>query len=227
MEGMPFRAIAVDMDGTFEDDNNGYDYDRFLKDFRQLKEKKIPFIVASGRPLSRLMNDFHGLESKIDFVADNGAVIMINNKIISTTCFSRESVLKIIEIVESNFPDALPVLLVSGIKHTYCLKKIPENKKKMMFYYYPNSIEINNFNNIPNDKYTKITISYPNCIGKKIEKKFNLISEQKAVFKTSGFDNIDFVRKGTNKAQGLLDILNYLKINPQETMVFGDSSNDL
>ena len=58
MTPIPFKAVAVDMDGTFEDDNKQFDHYRFEQVLTKLREQKVHFIVSSGRPLSRLRQDF-------------------------------------------------------------------------------------------------------------------------------------------------------------------------
>ncbi len=227
MKKIPFKTVVVDMDGTFEDDHNQYDHQEFKQILNKLQAKNIHFVAASGRPAARLADDFKGFTDHVDFVADNGAVLVRDNKVIKANNFSKASVLQMINIIKKEFPAALPVTLVSAVKHTYCLKSIPADKKKMMFFYYPNTVEIDDFNEIPDDLYTKITISYPNTIGKKLEQDYNQVSKQKVEFKTSGFENIDLVLKGTDKAEGLKEILKYLHVSPQETIVFGDSGNDI
>ena len=48
MQPVPFRAVAVDMDGTFLDDYKQFDEDRFARVLAALQEHDIQFIVASG-----------------------------------------------------------------------------------------------------------------------------------------------------------------------------------
>lgn len=224
---IPFKAVAVDMDGTFVNDNKEYDHQKFQQLLTKLKEHGIQFIAASGRPASRLEADFAGFTQDIDLVADNGAVLVQHNNIIKTVSYSKEAVLKLIKIIENKFPAALPLTLISGIKHTYCLTTLPDERKDMMFFYYPNTIEIKSFQELPDDQYTKVTISYQNTIGKELERNFNEISNEKTIFKTSGFENIDLVPEGVDKASGLKALLAEMNIKPEETIVLGDSGNDL
>lgn len=227
MKIIPFKAVAVDMDGTFENDQRQYDRQEFSKILGQLEKRQIHFIAASGRPAARLAADFAGFTDHVDFVADNGAVLSRDNQIIKVNSFTRKAVLQMIGIIQRDYPAALPLTLVSGVKHTYCLNSLPAKRKKMMFFYYPNTTELSSFKEMPLDQYTKITISYPNTIGQAIVDQYNQISPQKAEFKTSGFENIDLVLQGIDKASGLREILRYLKIKPTEVITFGDSGNDV
>lgn len=227
MPDIPFKTVVVDMDGTFVDKNNYYNKKEFEDILNKLHQKGCHFLVASGRPAARLFNDFAGFTDRIDFVADNGAVLIRDQKIIKATSFSKAAILKITQIIAEQFPAALPVTLVSGVQHTYCLKNIPDDKKKLMFFFYPNTIGIDDFKNIPDDKYTKVTISYPNTIGKELEATINQNVKEQVKFTTSGFENIDLVLKGTKKQKGLKELLKYLKVKPNDVIAFGDSGNDI
>lgn len=226
-KNIPFKAVVVDMDGTFVDENNYFNHEEFKKILDKLDKHHISFIAASGRPAARLDEDFKEFTNRIDFVADNGAVLVKDGKVIKAVSYSKKAVKKMIDVIKNKFPEALPVTLISGIKHTYCLKSIPQDKQEMMFFYYPNTIKLDSFDQLPDDQYTKVTISYPNTIGKEIEKEYNAISDEKTEFKTSGFENIDLVPAGINKAIGLEEMLNYLHIKPAEIIAFGDSGNDI
>ena len=77
---IPFKAVAVDMDGTFENDDKQYDHQRFEKILTKLRQHHVHFIVSSGRPLSRLRQDFYDFLDRIDIVADNGSILTQDNK---------------------------------------------------------------------------------------------------------------------------------------------------
>ena len=51
---IPFKAVAVDMDGTFLNDQRSYDHQLFDQVLTKLEKHDIRFIVASGRPFARL-----------------------------------------------------------------------------------------------------------------------------------------------------------------------------
>ena len=63
--------IAVDMDGTFLDENSSYDHQEFFKIYQKLKKNGIRFVVASGNPLKQLQNQFY-----------NYLKILINNLVL-------------------------------------------------------------------------------------------------------------------------------------------------
>ena len=54
------KMVAVDMDGTFLDDNKQYNRSRFLACYQQLTARDIKFVVASGNQYYQLKSFFSG-----------------------------------------------------------------------------------------------------------------------------------------------------------------------
>ena len=52
------KAIAVDMDGTFLDTNKQFDRNRFETIFKELIDKNIKFVAASGNQFAKLKSIF-------------------------------------------------------------------------------------------------------------------------------------------------------------------------
>lgn len=50
------KLIAVDMDGTFLNDNKTYDKEKFTKIYQELERKNIKFTVASGNQYYQLVS---------------------------------------------------------------------------------------------------------------------------------------------------------------------------
>ena len=65
---IPFKAVAIDMDGTFLRDDKSYDKKLFSELLNKMKEKDIHFIVASGNQFERTRLDLsHHLPSTFHF----------------------------------------------------------------------------------------------------------------------------------------------------------------
>ena len=62
---MTVKIIAVDMDGTFLNEEKQYNKARFLKQYQQLQQRGIHFVVASGNELSTLKNYFPELLTRL------------------------------------------------------------------------------------------------------------------------------------------------------------------
>ena len=50
MSKLPFKVVAVDMDGTFMRNDQTFDHQRFNRILNQLRADGAHFIVSSGRP---------------------------------------------------------------------------------------------------------------------------------------------------------------------------------
>lgn len=228
MTNLPFKAVAVDVDGTFENDDKEYDHQMFKQILYQLHQHGAHFIIASGRPAGRLIEDFSEFIDSVDLVADNGAVLVRDGKIIRTTTFSKKGILQFVDYLRMRYPGSTKTLLVSGVKHSYFLKSTPPKFKRSHHYFYPNSIEIDNFSQIPaDDQYTKLTVDYPSKVRRELEYGFNSRSVEKVHVTTSGWNYMDIIRQNVNKAAGLKEFLAYLDVPRNELIAFGDGENDI
>ncbi len=72
---MTIKLVATDMDGTFLDERGSFDRQRFEKVLTELEHRDIPFVVASGNGMGRLLRIFQGFEDRLTFVAENGGHI--------------------------------------------------------------------------------------------------------------------------------------------------------
>ncbi|WP_281384440.1 HAD hydrolase family protein [Listeria portnoyi] len=73
---MPIKLIAVDMDGTFLNNDQDYNRERFNRQYTELKKRDIRFVVASGNQYYQLKSFFPDFADEISFVAENGAYIV-------------------------------------------------------------------------------------------------------------------------------------------------------
>ncbi|RHW49123.1 Cof-type HAD-IIB family hydrolase [Lactobacillus bombicola] len=222
---LPFKAVAVDMDGTFENDDKQFDQQRFEKVLTKLRKQHVHFIVSSGRPLSRLQLDFYDFLDRIDFVADNGSILTQDNKIISRHVFTYKTGIKLINFIETNYPEIK--IVASGLNKAYLSKKTPNQFKNSMRFFYPNIIEIAKLTDIPpSDNLTKLTLNCSAELANDLERKFNQTNCERIHCTSSGFNNIDVMPANVNKGQGLKYFLRYFNIKPAELIAFGDGMND-
>ena len=68
--GKSIRLVAVDMDGTFLDDESKYDRARFARIHSRMQEDGIRFVVASGNQHRTLSRYFDGY-SDVFHIAEN------------------------------------------------------------------------------------------------------------------------------------------------------------
>lgn len=226
MKNIPFKAVAVDMDGTFDNDDLTFDHPHFEKVLTKLRQRHIHFIVSSGRPLVRLRRDFAGFLDRIDMIADNGSLLIQDNSIISSHVLTYKTSVALINFIQDNYPEAH--IVASGMDHAYLSKNAPTDFKRLMHFYYPNEIQVDNLpEDIPSsERVTKLTLNCSAELAAKIESRFNKFNGERIHCTTSGFDDIDIVPYGVNKAQGLKYFLRYFNVKPSELIAFGDGLND-
>lgn len=106
---MAVKMIAVDMDGTFLDDNKQYNVQRFSRQYALLKQKGIRFVVASGNQYYQLQRYFPDIKDEIAFVAENGAWVSDSNEEIFCGELAQEKVHKILDIL-AHEPDIAVVV---------------------------------------------------------------------------------------------------------------------
>lgn len=91
------KLIASDMDGTFLNPQGRYDKERFQQLLDQLTEKNIPFVVASGNRLERLTTIFSDISGNIDYVAENGALVIDKGRVLEQKALSEHLVDAVID----------------------------------------------------------------------------------------------------------------------------------
>ena len=94
---MSIKIIAVDMDGTFLNDQMSFDRARFSTQYSQLKENGIKFVVASGNQYYQLISFFPDIANEIAFVAENGAYVSNENTEIFCGAISAEKGNKVLK----------------------------------------------------------------------------------------------------------------------------------
>ena len=98
---IPFKAVAVDMDGTFLNDQRSYDHQLFDQVLTKLEKHDIRFIVASGRPFARLKNDFPEFIDRMDFVTANGSRLIVEGKEVAVEALSEHQAINLINFVHN------------------------------------------------------------------------------------------------------------------------------
>lgn len=225
MSKIPFKAVAVDMDGTFTNSQKQYDRDYFQRVLTKLKENHIHFIVASGRPLIRLKRDFEGFLDKIDLIADNGGLLVQDNNIINSHYFTHRSSIQLVDFIQTNYPNTS--IIANGLDNSYMKTNAPVALKKQMSFYYLNSlISMNDLTKIPsNERINKLSL-WTDVDAKTIERTFNKKSPFKIHVTSSGFNFTDVMPNGVNKASAIKYFLRYFNVKPEELIAFGDGMND-
>lgn len=97
---MSIKLIAVDMDGTFLNDEMAYNKERFMNQYRELKARGIKFAVASGNQYAQLTSFFPEIKSEIAFISENGAFVVNAGEELFAGNMSEDTIKAVIRALE-------------------------------------------------------------------------------------------------------------------------------
>ncbi|TDM49113.1 HAD family hydrolase [Macrococcoides goetzii] len=210
------KVFAVDMDGTFLDSNNNYDK-KFFERLNTEYKDEFKLLVASSNTVSHLKTFFE--QKDIYYIGSNGAVITFDDKIIDTQFLDYTDINRILKYLNNN---NIYSYVASTLEKSYINILAGDQFINRMQHYY-NYLIINNLDEM-ND-ITKITIEIKGDM-KELIVQLNALC-QSSIAVDSGFNCIDIIHKGTNKAVAIKKVMNILGANMNDLYVFGDSDNDI
>lgn len=152
---IPFKAVAVDMDGTFLNDKRSYDHDLFNQVLSKLEKNHIQFIVASGRPFARLKNDFPEFVDRIDFVTANGSRLIVEGKEVAIEGLTKKQAIDLINFVHNKYGSM--ATMVYGRKQAYIGTEAPEKDKAFLQYFAKESTELSDWQDLPDEVFIELT----------------------------------------------------------------------
>ncbi|SUN62376.1 haloacid dehalogenase-like hydrolase [Streptococcus dysgalactiae subsp. equisimilis] len=230
---MTIKMIASDMDGTFLNDKGTYDRERFEGILDRLDHHGIRFVVATGNNMARVNLMFDSLLNRLDFVAENGAHLLVEGETINRFILNQTDVDAFLDYFKAQL--AAYKVILTGAQHSYMLEAAeweitnhmiaPEEAKAFV-----DAIKrVESFEDIPKDE-TIIKMSV--MTGDSVEADavmadFNTHFTGNLTAVTSGFGTIDIIQTGVHKAAGLQALMERFEILPDELMAFGDSGNDV
>lgn len=228
------KLIATDVDGTFLDAKGEFDRERFAILLDQLDSKGIPFVIASGNGMERLLTLFQGFEERLFFVADNGSHVYHSGKTLIRRGLTSEEIGHILDYFTGNWTDVCLMLstdreifMQNGAGHPFEGTDLPITGEQMKAFLsrvhyledlaaYPATASVQRASLwLPEDEVEALTLA------------FNRFFRGKLVAVTSGYGSVDILPEGIHKAWGLEHLLHELEILPEQVMAFGDSDNDI
>ena len=215
------KLIATDMDGTLLTDEGKFAPD-FFDVLRQLNEKDIKFVAASGRSCYSLKKVFSPHDREIFYISDNGGYINYGNNSEVIHPMTSSQVFSTVEACLGI--DKLQIILCAKDR-AYFLNPDREHLSSINYYYTDYEI-INDYKNL-NEQILKVALydpfgssenAYPK-IKDKLDKSLRAV--------VSSVNWIDIMNKDLNKGTALKRMQNILDITQDETMAFGDFNNDI
>ncbi|HFI0055458.1 TPA: Cof-type HAD-IIB family hydrolase [Streptococcus suis] len=228
------KLIATDMDGTFLDGQGSFDRERFSRILDGLEEKHIPFVIASGNGIGRLLQLFKGFEQRLIFVADNGSHVYQAGKTVIRRSIQQGEIKAVLEFFQGRWAEVC--LMLSTEKNIYMQDgagvpfegtDLPIEPTQMAAFQ-SRVTYLDDLSAYPiTEPIYKVGLWVPEARVESITAGFNQAFQGNLVAVTSGYGSIDILPQGIHKAWGLEQVLNRLDIEPEQVMAFGDSDNDI
>lgn len=213
------KLVASDMDGTLLDGQGEVPPETYDL-VRRLDAAGIRFVAASGRRLDTLREQFAPVVDRMDFVASNGAQVVVDGKLVDLELFSHAALRRMAHAVD--LFDTLHLALFDDTR-SYLLddercfeREIDKNLPLPVRAYGVPAPEIG---------IVKASIY---CDDAVMDMAYALARElgDEFVFAPSGKRWIDVMQRGVNKATGIEQVLEARGFAFGEVMAFGDSMND-
>lgn len=223
---MAVKMIAVDMDGTFLDDNKQYNVQRFSRQYALLKQKGIRFVVASGNQYYQLQRYFPDIKDEIAFVAENGAWVSDCNEEIFCGELAQEKVHKILDIL-AHEPDI--AVVVCGRNGAYMHSSASDEVMDQLANHYHRLEKRDDLYAI-DDTIFKFSLKLENeGVEALLQRLHARLGELENIMHpvSSGFGFIDLIIPGCHKAHGIALLQEKWGISDCEVLAIGDSANDI
>ena len=230
---MAIKLVATDMDGTFLDEKGSFDRPRFERVLTELEHRDIPFVVASGNGMGRLLRIFKGFEDRLTFVAENGSHIYQDGQTLYRNVMPVPLIREVMDYLQEGVKEACFMLahdqriyMAQGARQPFADLEAIEPAQMAAFLkrltYLP---DITAFPE--QEVFYKMGLWVPEPRVPQLVTAFNQAFSGKLNAVTSGYGSIDLMPAGIHKAWGLQRVMDPLGIDPSQVMAFGDNDNDI
>jgi Cof subfamily protein (haloacid dehalogenase superfamily) len=223
-KGCGIRLVAVDEDGTFLRDHQGYDVERFERIWGRMAERGCRFVVASGNQYYQIRDLFPAHEHEMGFVSANGAYVLDGGEEVFAARAPREAVEAMIDYAHAN-PE-VPFSML-GVRGAYV-----ERGSSQWFFddtavYCHRLFWVDDFRDVDDQvfMFSSVVDGLDEAMVQIARVRDALGGSMEPV--SSGDGYFDVVTPGVHKASGLRMLMDRWGISPSEVAAFGDSHNDV
>lgn len=215
------KLIASDLDGTLLYGRDNSVSEEMFDMIREMKEKGIIFVAASGRPYISLKKLFAPVWEDIAFICENGAVVYYKDQLLEQLVVPQEELLKLVEIVEA---DEKTEVALSSATATYVRPRTEE---------YVQLLKANGNNVCIVKEWTDVTepcvkLAWYEKDG--VEQREDYWREKiapPARVVTSGANWLDILYPDCHKGVGIKVLQEHFGLQKEEMAAFGDNYNDM
>lgn len=217
------KLVASDLDGTLLLNGSQEPSEELFPLIRRLREKGIYFVAATGRQYANVKKMFEPVLSDVIFICENGAMAVMDDKVLYQDLFEKELVLNILNTIHEKedfeFTCSTKDYYYIRPKTDFYRHFITETKKFICK-------EIQSFDEVT-EPCMKMAVYRKGGMSKEDIKFWVDSFKDHCTVVTSGMDWTDFIPFGTNKAKGLQTVCSILGVDMDACAVFGDEFNDI
>lgn len=217
------KLIASDLDGTLLHNGAQSLPEEIFPLIKELQNMGILFVAASGRQYANMKRMFAPVENEIAYIAENGALALINSELLYQDSFAPSLALAVIQAIDAT--DGAE--FTCSTKDFYYMKPKTEHFRDLMLNVVKNDCkEIKDWNEIT-EPVMKMAVYERDADPAATIRHWSGLFGSQCTVVTSGTKWVDFIPFDTNKAKGLKALQQHLNIRPEECVVFGDEYNDI
>lgn len=217
------KLVLTDMDGTFLNNSGDFNRELYQNVKKIMKEKGVIFAPVTGKQCERVEELFGEDADDLWILGDSATRIKHNKKFIYESLLGNKLGLEIIRFLEEINPEH--TIIASTRDGAVIKDNLSSKEANIVRRSYTKVKEVPYFDEITDD-FIKITVHDPmlRCIETREE-----LSPffQSAYIVASEVAWIDITNANVHKGTTVNHLQKLLNITPEETMVFGDTYNDI
>lgn len=218
------KLVATDIDGTLIEESTSELYPEIVSEIGRLSRKGILFCAASGRQLFSLKKLFWNVPEEICYIAENGAHIHYGGRDLFVAPMKREYAVQIVRDLRElgdayEFIVSTPEGSLMETENQGFVDMIRDgygNRFRLVEDVLAEALPI-----------LKVAVYHPESIRTLGEERLIPAWSGRVQACVAGEEWVDFMDLSVDKGRGLEKVQEFFGILPEETMAFGDNSNDI
>lgn len=217
------KLVASDIDGTILLDSTQPLEPIYFEQIRLLAQHGIRFVAASGRQYPNLRRLFAPVADAIDYICENGSLIICNGQISYRRTINRRYGSRLMQALLAI--DGCEVLL-SGVETCYVQPKAPDYADYMRNFVKNDVTVVSDITAVP-EEFLKISAYFKDGVPPNRMTELAKLAMPLMRPVVSGLPWVDFLLDDCNKGTAMHRLQQQMGIQKEETMCFGDNENDI
>lgn len=216
-------TIVSDYDGTIARGNMEGPSPLFFDLMKRLLDRGMRFVAASGRQYGNLQERFRPLAGNMGFICENGSLAALGGRILFKKRIEEETAVSLIEEMKRHTGAEI---MVSGESTSYIVPNTEAFVDRLVNKVGNHVTVLKDFREIQEDK-IKVSIFWPTGIPLEAARIFHEKFDSALHVVDGGNGWLDCTAAGADKGTALRALSEEMGFSLDETLVFGDSENDI